>query len=329
MRPQEGLQSPPIQGLERDLGDVLDLCNNLAGYPEVGLQTGLHGEQLPQRGDARDDLHGVEHDYAAPQEVDEAYDKVVYFRGRDVGHQDFLKVTCKPQYGHHARLGEVVEGALVVQAARDPQAAHDEAGLGEHAEDVGGAALELPRFGDAREGGGGLDEGGVLVRVWCGNGWFQNTSYLIRHPLYLPLNTSARRVGKNKGVQPVRDVVALDPGLGHQHEDVGGLCGHGSVRVPLLEVAVPDPAPRDLARLVVVARKHHALAAVPALVEPPARPAPRLVHVEHLPVAQRAPVALLGEAERRAHAVPQPVGLVRHGGMGGPLVCVKAKNGFF
>ena len=160
LRPQEGLQSPAVQGLERDLGDVLDLRNDFAWYPEVRLQTGLHGEQLPQRGDARDDLHGVEHDYAAPQEVDEAYDKVVYFRGRDVGHQDFLKVTCKPQYGHHARLGEVVEGALVVQAARDPQAAHDEAGLGEHAEDVGGAALELPRFGDAREGGGGLVGGG-------------------------------------------------------------------------------------------------------------------------------------------------------------------------
>jgi hypothetical protein len=145
----------------------------------------------------------------------------------------------------------------------------------------------------------------------------KNNSHLIRHPLYLPLDTSARRVGINKGVQPVRDVVALDPGLGHQHEDVGGLCGHRRVRVPLLEVAVPDPAPRDLARLVVVARKHHALAAVLALVEPPARPAPRLVHVKHLPVAQRAPVALLGEAERSAHALPQPVGLVRHGGVWG------------
>jgi hypothetical protein len=126
----------------------------------------------------------------------------------------------------------------------------------------------------------------------------------------------------------VHDVVPLDPGLGHQQE-VCGLRGHRRVRVPLLEVAALDPAPRDLARLVVAPRKHHAPAAVPALVEPPARPAPRLVHVEHLPVAQRAPVALLGEAERRAHAVPQPVGLVRHGGMGGPLVCVKAKNGFF
>jgi hypothetical protein len=156
----------------------------------------------------------------------------------------------------------------------------------------------------------------------------KNNSHLIRHPLYLPLDTSARRVGKNKGVQPVRDVVALYPGLGHQLE-VRGLCGHRRVRVPLLEVAVPDPAPRDLARLVVVARKHHAPAAVLALVEPPARAAPRLVHVKHLPVVQRAPVALLGEAERRAHAVPQPVGLIRHGGAGRGDGACKGGEWFF
>ena len=109
-------------------------------------------------------------------------------------------------------------------------------------------------------------------------------------------------------------MIALNPGLGHEHE-VGGLCGHRGVGVALLEVAPPDPAPRDLARLVIIPRKHHAVAALPALVEPSARLAPRLVDVEHLPVVERAPVALLGEGEGRAHAVPQPVGVVgRHVG---------------
>jgi hypothetical protein len=69
-----------------------------------------------------------------------------------------------------------------------------------------------------------------------------------------------------------------------------------------------------------VVRETHALPSVPALVEPPALSAPRLIHVKHLPIVQPAVVALHRKRERGTHAVPYSVDRVdrhrtaRHGG---------------
>jgi len=65
---------------------------------------------------------------------------------------------------------------------------------------------------------------------------------------------------------------------------------------------------------VVVVHEAQALTPVPALVEAPAYPAPRLVHIEHLPVVQRAGVAVLGQHKRRTHAQPDGVDGVGGGG---------------
>ena len=57
----------------------------------------------------------------------------------------------------------------------------------------------------------------------------------------------------------------------------------------------------------IVVHEAQTLAPVPALVEAPAYPAPRFVHIEHLPVVQRAGVAVLGQHKRRTHAQPDRV----------------------
>lgn len=152
----------------------------------------------------------------------------------------------------------------------------------------------------------------LFVRVqWKRRKTNTGDAHLIRHPLYLPLYAPPRRVGEEERVQPVHHVVPLHPRLGHLEQE-GVARGHRRVRVPLLKVAVPDPAARDLARLVVAVHGPHAVAAVPAVVVPAAHPAPGLVHVKHLPVVQAAPVARLGHAKRAAHTAPDCGAGIRH-----------------
>ena len=74
---QIDLEPSPVECLECCLGDVLNLCNNLARDLEIGLETRLHWQQLSQHRYARDDLHGVEHDNACAEQINQAYDEMV------------------------------------------------------------------------------------------------------------------------------------------------------------------------------------------------------------------------------------------------------------
>ena len=85
------------------------------------------------------------------------------------------------------------------------------------------------------------------------------------------------------------------------------------INISLLKISIPYPTARNLASLMIMVHRTHAVPAVHALVKLAAVDAAGLVHVKHLPVVHGAYVTALGHPERRAHAVPDGVdGINRH-----------------
>ena len=246
------------------------------------LEAGLHGQEPPQHGDARDDLQGVVHEQAVAQHVDEADDEVVQLERRHVRGERPAERAGEGDDGVRALLDHLRQRVALGELGRHAEAPEHEPGLGEHGQDVRGPARDLEGLGDPRERARGL----------------------LRDAADLPRQARLGLLGRQQHVQPARDLAGLDPRPGGDVGGRGGVGDHRGVGVALLEVPVADPAPGDLAGEVVVVRELHALPGVAAVVHPPARPAPGLVHVEHLPVVHRALVAPRRQHERAAHAPP-------------------------